>query len=128
MAGPHRALVVGALGRMGCGVRAVIAQTPELRLGAALESAGHPRIGQLLEDGIAVGDDAKAALSGCDVAIDFSVPAATVGSSPNLMSRHRRVAGHQMNQWLPTSYRCQQHRAKIHSWLGRGSLQSPPLR
>ena len=80
MAGPYRALVVGALGRMGCGVRAVIAQTPELRLGAALESAGHPRIGETLEDGVAVGDDAKAALSSCDIAIDFSVPSATLAT------------------------------------------------
>ena len=80
MAGPHRALVVGALGRMGCGVRAVIAQTPELQLGAALESAGHPRMGEALEDGVALCDDAKAALSSCDVAIDFSVPAATLAT------------------------------------------------
>jgi len=78
MAGPHRVLVVGALGRMGERVRAAVGAHPELRLGAALESPGHPGIGQELDEGVRVGADAAAALASSDVVIDFSVPAATL--------------------------------------------------
>ena len=78
MAAPHRVLVVGALGRMGERVRAAVAAHPELRLGAALESPGHPGQGETLEKGVKVGADAAAALANSDVVIDFSVPAATL--------------------------------------------------
>jgi 4-hydroxy-tetrahydrodipicolinate reductase len=81
MAKPRRVLVVGALGRMGCSVRAALTGEPELRLGAALESAGHPQLGEALEDGVALTDDTKAALASCDVAIDFSVPAVTAATA-----------------------------------------------
>jgi len=74
----RRVLVVGALGRMGERVRAALDDEPGLVLGAALEAAGHPGLGRELEGGVRVSDDAKQALSGCDVAIDFSVPAATL--------------------------------------------------
>jgi len=71
-------LVVGALGRMGERVRAAIGEEPALRLGAALEVPGHPGLGERLEGGVVVGDDLKAALAASRVAIDFSVPAATL--------------------------------------------------
>jgi 4-hydroxy-tetrahydrodipicolinate reductase len=73
-------LVVGALGRMGERVRAAVAAEPSLRLVAALESPGHPRLGATVEDGVRVDDDAKAALAHSDVAIDFTVPAATLAN------------------------------------------------
>ncbi|MEM7410068.1 MAG: 4-hydroxy-tetrahydrodipicolinate reductase [Myxococcota bacterium] len=78
MSDAHRVLVVGALGKMGERVRAALANEPSLVLGAALEGPGHPGVGQTLEDGVIVTDDAAAAASACDVAIDFSVPAATL--------------------------------------------------
>lgn len=74
----RRALVVGALGRMGERVRAILAEEKLLRLGAALEAPGHPGLGRTLEEGVRVGDDARAALAGCDVAIVFAVPEATL--------------------------------------------------
>jgi 4-hydroxy-tetrahydrodipicolinate reductase len=74
----HGILVVGALGRMGQHVRAAVAEHPELRVAGALEAAGHPELGNKLDGGVTVTDDAHAALAGCDAAIDFSVPAATL--------------------------------------------------
>jgi 4-hydroxy-tetrahydrodipicolinate reductase len=65
---------------MGECVRSVLARDPELRLGAALETASHPDLGLELEHGVRVVGDARAALAGCDVAIDFSVPASTLAT------------------------------------------------
>jgi 4-hydroxy-tetrahydrodipicolinate reductase len=76
----HAVLVVGALGRMGARVRAVVAEEPSLRLHAVLEAPGHPGIGSAVDDGAILADDAKAALGGCAVAIDFSTPAATLAA------------------------------------------------
>jgi 4-hydroxy-tetrahydrodipicolinate reductase len=74
----RRVLVVGARGRMGECVRAALAREPGLRLSAALEAPGHPELGRSLEHAIRLGDDARAAISACDVAIDFSQPASTL--------------------------------------------------
>ncbi len=71
-------MVVGALGRMGLEVRAALAAEPRLRFAGALERPGQPEIGQTLAPGVVLQDDPKRALSGCGVAIDFSVPAATL--------------------------------------------------
>jgi 4-hydroxy-tetrahydrodipicolinate reductase len=73
-----KVLVVGAMGRMGECVRAAIADTPGLELGAALEAPGHPSVGRSISDGIQICDDPKAALASCEVAIDFTSPAATL--------------------------------------------------
>lgn len=78
VANQKRVLVVGALGRMGEQIRAQVAIHPELRLGAALERAGHPDLGSAVEEDVVVTDDVKAALQGCDVVIDFSIPTATL--------------------------------------------------
>jgi 4-hydroxy-tetrahydrodipicolinate reductase len=75
-----RVAVVGALGRMGECVRAALADDPALTLGAALEGPGHPGIGSALDGNVRVVDDAKAAFASCDVAIDFTVPAATLAN------------------------------------------------
>jgi len=80
MAERRRVLVVGALGRMGERVRAALTDHAELRLAAALERAGHPGIDTPVEEGVVVGDDVKAALTGCDVVIDFSLPASTLAN------------------------------------------------
>ncbi len=80
MPAPRRVLVVGARGRMGECVRTALAREPELRLAAALEVPGHPDLGQALEHGVRLVDDARVALAGCDVAIDFSRPASTLAT------------------------------------------------
>jgi 4-hydroxy-tetrahydrodipicolinate reductase len=73
-----RVIVVGALGRMGERVRAALAEEPGLRLGAALEAKGHPRLGEKLEGSVVVSSDVAAALRDGDVVIDFSTPASTL--------------------------------------------------
>ncbi len=80
MARTRRVLVVGACGRMGERVRAAVAEEPALQLGAALEAAGHPHLGEALEPGVEVCDDLKASLARCDVVIDFSTPGATLAA------------------------------------------------
>jgi len=54
MSASRRVAVVGALGRMGEHVRAALRDEPSLRLGAALESPGHPGVGRDLGDGVVV--------------------------------------------------------------------------
>jgi 4-hydroxy-tetrahydrodipicolinate reductase len=63
---------------MGVHVREALGDEPSLALAAALEAPGHPGLGTDVGDGVRVGSDAARALAGCDVAIDFSVPAATL--------------------------------------------------
>jgi 4-hydroxy-tetrahydrodipicolinate reductase len=65
---------------MGERVRVALEAEPTLALAAALESPGHPGIGRAVAEGVRVEHDVAAALSGCDVVIDFSVPAATLGT------------------------------------------------
>lgn len=74
----RRALVVGALGRMGERVRAVLPDEKQLQLGAALEAPRHPGLGRTLENGVRVSDDAETCLASCEVAIVFAVPEATL--------------------------------------------------
>jgi 4-hydroxy-tetrahydrodipicolinate reductase len=73
-----RVLVVGAMGRMGQCVRTAISEAPGLEIGAALEASGHPSVGTSIANGVEISDDPKAALSRCEVAIDFTTPAATL--------------------------------------------------
>lgn len=78
---PWPVCVVGARGRMGEAVLAALREEPALCLGGALEARGHPALGAQLEAGVHLVDDAAQALSGCAVAIDFSVPAVSVASA-----------------------------------------------
>jgi 4-hydroxy-tetrahydrodipicolinate reductase len=71
-------MVVGAQGRMGLEVRAALEDEPRLHLAGALERVGHDDLGQTLSEGVRLQDDPKAALEGCGVAIDFSIPTATI--------------------------------------------------
>jgi 4-hydroxy-tetrahydrodipicolinate reductase len=73
-----RVLVFGACGRMGERVRAALATEPAASLGAAVEAAGHPRLGETLEGGVRLSDDLAAALDAADVAIAFATPAASL--------------------------------------------------
>jgi 4-hydroxy-tetrahydrodipicolinate reductase len=78
MSEPLGVLVVGALGRMGRCVRSALEAEPGLVLAAALESKENPGQGTRLEHGVVVSDDVAASLAASDVAIDFSVPSATL--------------------------------------------------
>jgi 4-hydroxy-tetrahydrodipicolinate reductase len=80
MTATGRVAVVGALGRMGECVRAAIAAEPDLELGAALEASSHPGLGATAENGVRVDDDPAAAFSNVDVAIDFTIPSATLAN------------------------------------------------
>ena len=71
-------MVVGAQGRMGLEVRAALEGQPSLHFAGALERSGHPDLGQTLAPGVVLKDDPKAALEGCGLAIDFSIPTATL--------------------------------------------------
>lgn len=73
--------VVAACGKMGEAVRRALADEPELALTAATEAAGHPACGEEIAPGVVVSDEPKAALAGCDVAIDFSIPDATLATA-----------------------------------------------
>jgi 4-hydroxy-tetrahydrodipicolinate reductase len=71
-------MIVGAEGRMGLEVRALLDGHSSLRFAGALERTGHERVGQELPGGVLLQDDPKRALEGCGVAIDFSIPVATL--------------------------------------------------
>ena len=78
-------MVVGAEGRMGHEVRAALQDEATLHFAGALERPGHPAIGETIlgagmSAGIVLHDDPKRALVGCGVAIDFSIPAATLAN------------------------------------------------
>ena len=71
-------MVVGAQGRMGLEVRAAVETEPTVHFAGALEREGHADLGVELAEGVRLLDDPKSALEGCGVAIDFSIPAATL--------------------------------------------------
>lgn len=75
-----RVACVGALGRMGERVRAAIDAAPDARLAGALEASGHPQLGATLAPGVRVTDDAAGAFAEADVAIDFTIPKATLAA------------------------------------------------
>jgi 4-hydroxy-tetrahydrodipicolinate reductase len=78
-------VVAGAAGRMGNRIVACLADTPGLRLVAALEAPGHPSLGAdagelagVRKAGVAVAADAAAAITPDRVLIEFSVPEASL--------------------------------------------------
>lgn len=75
-----RVACVGALGRMGERVRAAIDVAEDVRLTGALEAVGHPRLGEELAPGVRVVADAASAFADADVAIDFTIPRATLAA------------------------------------------------
>jgi len=85
MASPARVCVTGALGRMGARIRALMLEEPGLVLAAALEAPGAKQLGESLAPGVLLSADPAAALAASDVAIDFSVPAATLALLPQVV-------------------------------------------
>jgi len=80
MAQQHAVLVVGALGKMGECIRTAVAACDDLQVRAGLEAPGHPAAGSSFDEGVTLYDDVTSALAGCDVVIDFSIPAATLAN------------------------------------------------
>jgi 4-hydroxy-tetrahydrodipicolinate reductase len=70
----RKTLIVGAMGRMGERLRALLAESQELSLGAALERPGHPALGESLAEGVVLTDDSAAALAAAEIAIVFANP------------------------------------------------------
>ncbi len=72
-----RVASVGALGRMGERIRALVTESAGAELVGALESQGHAGLGTEVAPGVRVVDDAAVAFANAEVAIDFSIPRAT---------------------------------------------------
>jgi 4-hydroxy-tetrahydrodipicolinate reductase len=84
--------MLGASGRMGRTLVPLLAEADDLRLSGALAAAGDRAIGQdagvfagVAPLAVAISSDAAAALAGAQVAIDFTLPAASVA--------HARLCG-----------------------------------
>ena len=78
-------VISGCCGRMGSRIATLALADSAFIIGGALEAAGHPCLGRdvgeclgLAPLGVRVTEDARAALNGGDVLIEFSQPAATV--------------------------------------------------
>jgi 4-hydroxy-tetrahydrodipicolinate reductase len=74
----RRVLIVGAMGRMGERLRALLAEDAGLSLAAALERPGHPAIGEKLAEGVQLTDDPASALAAAEIAIVFANPEGSV--------------------------------------------------
>jgi len=90
-----RIAVFGATGRMGQTLIRLIADDAHLELVGAATEPGHDAIGSdagsaagVQPLGVAITDDASVAVSGADVAIDFTLPAAVQGNVANCVE-HR---------------------------------------
>jgi 4-hydroxy-tetrahydrodipicolinate reductase len=90
-------IIAGAAGRMGCRLISLVKTSEALTLAGAVESKGHPTIGQDAGEiagcgrtGIKISDDLSALLEQGEVVVDFSVPAATLGHA-RAVAQHRRA-------------------------------------
>ncbi len=78
-------VVAGAAGRMGTRIVALARETPEVRVVAALEAAGHRALGADAGElagigpaGVVLGSDAAAAITADRVLVEFSIPEASL--------------------------------------------------
>ena len=85
--------IFGAAGRMGRSMIENLGDFPELALVAAVEAPGHPAVGSPVgpaAPGLAITDDAEAAVAACDVAVDFTFHEA-VPAHAALCAAHTRA-------------------------------------
>jgi 4-hydroxy-tetrahydrodipicolinate reductase len=82
-----RIAVLGATGRMGQTLVRLIVEDDGLELTGAVTEPGHESIGRDAGDaagagpiGVSITDDVSAAVAGCQVAIDFTLPEAAAGN------------------------------------------------
>ena len=73
---PVRIALLGAGGRMGQAILSVVPEHADLRISAALVRAGSPLLGSEAS-GVEYSSDIGAAVAGCDVLLDFSLPEST---------------------------------------------------
>ncbi|MBI4511658.1 MAG: 4-hydroxy-tetrahydrodipicolinate reductase [Deltaproteobacteria bacterium] len=73
-----RVAVPGAAGKMGQMVLQALQERSDMRPSAAVERAGHPKLGQELLPSVRLTSDLATALAQADVYVDFTVPDATV--------------------------------------------------
>ncbi len=92
-----RTIVVGAGGRMGSRLTALVKESPFMTLVGAIEGARHPALGADAGEhagcgrlGVPITHDLAAVLDGGDVLIDFSTPPATLANL-RLVVKHRRA-------------------------------------
>jgi 4-hydroxy-tetrahydrodipicolinate reductase len=78
-------IIGGAAGRMGMRIIALLGEAPGLRLAGALEAATHPSLGRDAGEvagagrlGIPITGDPKAAITGDQMLVEFSVPEASL--------------------------------------------------
>ncbi len=69
-----RVCLSGARGRMGRALVDLFPGEADLQLAAALERPGHPELGLKIAPGVTLVAEARAAIEGCDVLLDFSLP------------------------------------------------------
>ncbi len=95
---PVRLGVIGAAGRMGTRIIALAGEDDRFEVTAALEVAGHPKLGTKVE-GVTITEEPS---GDCDVLIDFSLPAATQASTERAVSTGTAVVigttGHDESQ------------------------------
>lgn len=92
-----KAIIAGAAGRMGCRLISLIKSSDSFSLAGAVESKGHPSIGQDAGEvagcgkiDVRIGDDLSALLALGQVVVDFSVPSATM-QHVRTTAQHRRA-------------------------------------
>ena len=85
MSSPINVTVIGAAGRMGKRLVALVHESSRLQLAGATEAKGHPALGKDAGDvagcgslGVALTDNPAQALAASDVVIDFTAPEATL--------------------------------------------------
>lgn len=78
---PRAVTIAGAAGRMGTRLVALVKESPDLRLAAALEAPRHPSVGRDAGEvagvgatGVLITDDVAAAVRGDRVLVEFSAP------------------------------------------------------
>jgi 4-hydroxy-tetrahydrodipicolinate reductase len=93
---PIRLVIMGAGGKMGLRLIALAAETPELKVTAAVERSGHPSVAKDAGEaagigsiGVPIRDNVSEALSAADVVIDFSSPGSTLALVPQALARQK---------------------------------------
>ena len=83
--------VLGAGGRMGRAIIAAVRADPALTLAGAVEAAGHPCVGRVLDPGLIVGTNPSALAVASDVLVDFTTPAALAANLDAACGGHAAI-------------------------------------
>ena len=93
-----KTVVIGAAGRMGARLVALVKSSPVMQLVGAIEGKGHPAMGLDAGEqagcgkvGVPITAELSAVLPGCDVLIDFSSPPSTLANLRAVVQHRRAV-------------------------------------